>query len=700
MVGIYRNLFDSPTTSFWCSYDTLFRNQSYGGDAVPAPLVLTTDAATFATIRDGYGGTSTDSWVSPVDTRDITLSDGRDVAERQAAAYRAAGVPEPTDFAMRNSGTGQMPEFVARTSLIRDGLRGPVLPIALGGSLLALLLVGAAGSYWADRRVREVRLLSSRGVGPAALALKAVLELALPALVGTVLGWAIARWLVRTLGPSPLLDASAPVQAAVTAAVALVAGMALLALVAGLRSRAATERPVGARRSWPAMVPWELLLLGAALACWLQLRSGDAVTIDAGIAQINLLVVAFPLLFLIGTSVLLVRLLAAALPRLGRRAGRLGPGWYLAARRVTASRVVSVVLLAAASTPIAVLVYAAGLTQTSQYTLDAKAALFNGSDVAVQSVDPLKRTAETDAIGTVVVRYLYGEVPGQTDDVSVLAIDPDTFARTAFWDRRFADESLDDLLDKLRAPTADGRVPALVIPDGPAFESDFDVRLGRSTAKLEVVAEPRLLPRPPGGGADGGGGPVPARRRGPLRRHHQRAVEPGRPGRPRRPAVTAQQARIYTLTSRDSVFQAANFLGVSWTFGYLTALAALVGLVAVGGLLLYLETRQRGRMASYALGRRMGLTRGTHLRSLLAELGVLLGLAWVIGAGLAWAAVLMVYGRLDIDPGRLPGPLLTVPTAAFAGSAAAVVVVVVLAALYAQRSADRADVAEVLRLGS
>jgi putative ABC transport system permease protein len=167
-----------------------------------------------------------------------------------------------------------------------------------------------------------------------------------------------------------------------------------------------------------------------------------------------------------------------------------------------------------------------------------------------------------------------------------------------------------------------------------------------------------------------------------------------------RAAVEAQQARIYTVTSRDTVFQAANFLGVSWTFGYLTALAALVGLVAVGGLLLYLETRQRSRMASYALGRRMGLTRGTHLRSLLAELGVLLGLAWVIGAGLAWTAVLMVYNRIDIDPSRPPTPLLTVPVLALAGSAVAVAVVVVLAALYAQRSADRADVSEVLRLGS
>jgi putative ABC transport system permease protein len=447
------------------------------------------------------------------------------------------------------------------------------------------------------------------------------------------------------------------------------------------------------------VVPWELLLLGAALLCYLRLRSGSAVTLDDGIAQINLLVVAFPLLFLVGTAVLIVRVLAAGLPRLGGGAARLGPAWYLAARRVTASRVISVVLLAAASTPIAVLVYAAGLTQTSQYTLDAKAALFNGSDVAVQSVDPLRRTPETDATGTVVVRYLYGKVSGQTDDVTVLAIDTETFARSAFWDRRFADQPLDQLLARLRAPAADGRVPAIVIPSGPALGPTFDAQLGRTTARLEAVGQVRYFP--------GRRVPVPMvvvdrSRLGPVDRFAGTTNELWSRAAPEaaQAAVRAQQARIYTLTSRDSVFQAANFLGVSWTFGYLTALAALVGLVAVGGLLLYLETRQRSRMASYALGRRMGLTRGTHLRSLLAELGVLLGLAWVIGAALAWVAVLMVYGRLDIDPGRLPGPLLTVPTAAFAGSAVAVGVVVVLAALYAQRSADRADVAEVLRLGS
>ncbi len=170
------------------------------------------------------------------------------------------------------------------------------------------------------------------------------------------------------------------------------------------------------------------------------------------------------------------------------------------------------------------LVYAAGLTQTSQDTLDAKARLFIGSDVSALSIDPLRRTPATDAVGTVVIRYLYGRTPEQNDDIQVLAIDPDTFAGTAFWDRRFADESLDELLAGLRAPLAGGRVPAVVVPDGPDFPATFDVRLGRTTARLETSARAELLPGPPAAGADGDRGPVPARRRGPVRRHDQRAV--------------------------------------------------------------------------------------------------------------------------------------------------------------------------------
>ncbi|HYT10124.1 MAG TPA: FtsX-like permease family protein, partial [Mycobacteriales bacterium] len=692
VAGIYQNLYDEPVRRYWCSYAPLFQNLGSASNS-PPELVIATDPATFESIpafRPTY------SWASPVDTAGLTLAEGRDIASRQAGAYRAAGVRQPTDFASQNSGPGQMPALVERTALIRDGLRGPVLPIALGGSLLALLLVGAAGSYWADRRRSEVRLLSARGVGPGALAAKAVLELAVPALVGTVAGWALARWLVTRLGPSPDLDASAPLQAASTAALALACGLALLGLVAGLRSRAATERPVGARRSRLGSVPWELALLAGSAGCYAALRSGRAVVIEQNVAQINLLVVAFPLLFLVGAAVLIVRLLALLLPRVSRAAGQLSPAWYLAARRVTASRVVSVLLLAAASAPIAMTVYASALTRTSQYTLDAKAKLFVGSDAAVVSLDPLRRTPQTDRAGTLVTRYLYATT-GDGTEVALLAIDPDTFAATAFWDGRFATESLPALLARLRGRASGGRVPAILVDPGPLGDR-FDVTLGKTTARVDVVAGAtwfpgRRLPKPVV--------VVDAGRLGRVDRFAGTTNELwSRDVAAARAAVLGQQARIWDVANRNSVFQAADFLGVSWTFGYLTALAALVGLVAIGGLLLYLETRQRSRTASYALGRRMGLSRGTHLRSLLAELGVLLGAAFVVGAGLAWTAVLMVYGRLDIDPSRPPTPLLTVPGAALVGAAAAAVAVTVLASLYAQRSADRADVAEVLRLGS
>jgi putative ABC transport system permease protein len=361
-----------------------------------------------------------------------------------------------------------------------------------------------------------------------------------------------------------------------------------------------------------------------------------------------------------------------------------------------------VTLLAAASTPIAMLVYAAGLTQTSQHTLDAKAKLLVGSNVSVGSTDPLRRTVETDRVGTVVTRYLYGKIGGEYGgtfggtDVAVLAIDPDTFGRTAYWDDRFADRPLADLLDRLRRPTADGRTPAIVA--GGRLDPRFDVALGTTTARIEVVGTARLFP--------GRRLPVPmvivsASRLGQVDQHAGWLSElwTTGPADAARAALDRQHARVFDVRQQDSVFQAANFLGISWTFGYLSALAALVGLVAVGGLLLYLETRQRSRVASYALGRRMGLTRATHLRSLLAELGTLLLTAFTIGTTLAWIAVLMIYHRLDVDPARPPAPLLTAPTTAIAGAAAAVVLVAGLATLYAQRAADRTDVATVLRLG-
>jgi putative ABC transport system permease protein len=239
----------------------------------------------------------------------------------------------------------------------------------------------------------------------------------------------------------------------------------------------------------------------------------------------------------------------------------------------------------------------------------------------------------------------------------------------------------------------DGRLPAVAtdLPTGPA-----DLRLGRSTVLVDVVATARVLPgrrttdpvvllsqpRFPGGvqGAD-------------------RVSELWTNG-PQGPAVDALESaggRVpLTFTDAD-VFTAANFLGISWTFGYLSALAVFVGVIAVGGLLLYLEARSRTRVSGYVMARRLGLSRAAHLRSLAVELGLVAVAGLVLGAVLAAAAVAVVYRRLDVDLLRPPTPLLDVPWGAVALTAAATVLVALLAALYAQRAADRADPATVLR---
>jgi putative ABC transport system permease protein len=169
---------------------------------------------------------------------------------------------------------------------------------------------------------------------------------------------------------------------------------------------------------------------------------------------------------------------------------------------------------------------------------------------------------------------------------------------------------------------------------------------------------------------------------------------------PRAQAVevaTAAGATGPRVVEPDDVFKSANFLGITWTFGYLSALAVFVGVIAVGGLLLYLEARSRTRVSGYVMARRLGLSKAAHLRSLVVELGGVAVAGLVLGACLASVAVSVVYRRLDVDLVRPPTPLLDVPWLAVAATAVVALAVAVLASFYAQRAADRADPASVLR---
>jgi putative ABC transport system permease protein len=698
--GIYTDLFETDPGPYWCDYADLYLNLG-SADVPPPALALATDEETFALLAAAAGQAQVREQV-PVDAGSLTATRARSLTAAQERAALASPPPAGGVELRGGDWNNRLPDAVGRAELIERGLRGPVVPVAVAGGLLALVLVAAAGSFWADRRAAEVRLLAARGVGPVPLAGKAALELGLPALAGAALGWAASRLLTAGLGPADDLDPAATTAAVQAGVAAFVVGLAAAAAVAGLRARGTAERPLGAAPRWPARVPWELALLVAAGWCWVLLRSRDAVVSDGGVAQVNGLLVAFPLLAVAGAAVLLARLLTALLPRLRRWAGRRSPAVFLAVNRLAAARLATATLLAAVILPVAVLGYTATLTASSQTTLDAKVGVQIGATRAVVSVSRFTVTQEIDEAGTLVVRYdgSAAAAPGDgsslgRQDVQVLAVDPADFAGTAFWDASFADSSLTELMATLTGPDVDGRIPVVAagLPAG-----DPDLRLGSLDVPAEVVAEARVLP---GRRTADPVVLVAADRLPEVERTAgaERVAEVwtnGELGPAVSALVDAGGARSRELEPSD-VQQTANFLGITWTFGYLSALAVFVGVIAVGGLLLHLEGRSRTRVSGYVMARRLGLSRGTHLRSLLVELGGVAVAGVVLGAVLAAVAVALVYRRLDVDLLRPPTPLLDVPWGAVAGTALGTAVVTALAALYAQRAADRADPATVLR---
>src|SRR3954471_5318811 len=224
VAGVYTDLYDTVPGAYWCDYGDLYLNLASANTA-PPPLVLASDQATFfqlASAAQFFGVTE----AVPTARTGLSVTEGRSLipeaqrvatakpvgaADAGTATVQTFGSLELTEpITLVGAGIDQrLPEAVARASLIERGLRGPVIPVAVAGGLLALVLVASAGSFWADRRENEVRLLAARGVGPVPLAGKAALELGLPALAGAAVGWAASRLLTAAIGPADDLDPSA-----------------------------------------------------------------------------------------------------------------------------------------------------------------------------------------------------------------------------------------------------------------------------------------------------------------------------------------------------------------------------------------------------------------------------------------------------------------------------------------------------------
>jgi ABC-type antimicrobial peptide transport system permease subunit len=278
-----------------------------------------------------------------------------------------------------------------------------------------------------------------------------------------------------------------------------------------------------------------------------------------------------------------------------------------------------------------------------------------------------------------------------------MGIDRRTFPSTVFWDGSFAQDSLADLMRSL-APGPPGSAVPVVVTGGPNLPAETTITFpgsGIEPIPIKVVAKVLAFP------GMRAGSPLVVMDGETLRSLSNIGLDvvwANAPG----PQVLAAMRRDGLAVARsvttDDVKSTSQFLSLAWTFGFLQALGILTGLVALGGAVMYLEARQRSREVSYALSRRMGLRRGAHRRSIAIELGAILVISFLIGGGLSWIAARLVYRKLDPIPSIPPPPLFRLPLLLFAVSSGVVLLASWIGARRVQRAADRAHVAEVMRL--
>jgi len=698
VAGIYRDLGTQPRTRFWCGQDHLIYPLSAFANFTPPSLVIA-DQSTFVSVsRSLKERGALFAWNLPVQTRGLSVPQTERMADavdrkRQLLQERMFG------FGSTSHIDTEAQFIVSEATATVASLRNPVWTISLAGRLVALLVIAGSGVYWVHRRRTEPALLSARGTGPWAIGIKALLEALPVAAAASVMGWAAGIWLIKSLGPSELLDGGAQAAALRQVAWTAAVGVALLAVVAGMAARRDTEPTESRGRRSLAGTPWEIAVLALAAASLYEfLTRAPSPTIDpSSPPKVDALVLLFPILFVAGAAGLAARGLRMLLPRL-RTTGRAWPASaYLASRRLAVAPRIVLALLTASALSIGILSYAGALTSSIAATSDAKARVFTGSDLDVALGSDIPVPSSIAPRTTKVTQVDRAFFLSDELSVEVLGVDPSTFSRAAFWDPSFADRSLGELLKEIAPPASPEAALPVIAAGQPVGRSEGTLTFQFGQTKLpvriveQVRAFPSMSPSEPLLVADG---------RTLAQRGVHGVVNLWVKGDPA-PALTALErsdAQIISSVTAGEVKAQRSFVSLSWAFGFLQALGIMAGVIVLGGILLYLEARQRGRAISYALASRMGLSRRSHTASVALELGALLALGCVVGIGLAWIAARIVYGRLDPLPQLPPAPLFRLPVALFGLTALAVLAAAWVGAWRVQREAERARVSEVMRI--
>jgi putative ABC transport system permease protein len=714
VAGIYQDLTAGEQLDpFWSPLSGALSVQQI--DQPPAPLLLA-EPPRLAELGRRLGAAARLEWNYYLPPGRLTVPAVESLVPQIERVRLDVSDPVSLLAARQANASSPLATAVASAHATELALTGPVETISVTGRILALALLAAAGLYGVKRRRGEVLLLTAQGVGGARLAGRAMVEAALPLLAGGALGWLLAVGLTGVLTPTGAPQPQALAAASREVAVALAVGLLLLAAVTWASVQAEErERSRTAFRQLLAKPLWEavVLVLAAAALYELQTRGSQPVQAGGQPATVDRFLVLFPLLLIAGLAGLAARgagrLLAGGTRPL-RAGARPRPAAFLAVRRLAAAPRLVLLLVTGSALAIGVLGYAGILVASTRGAALDKARVLVGSDTSVSTEVAAEGLDGSGLAATRVQRLSDAALAPDEVPVDLLAVDPATFAAAVHWDASWADRPLGVLLDRLDAGAAGmGRLPALLA--GPAAPGSNAVEIGSARLPLTVVGHTAAFPGMSRADrsllvvstaslerAARGASTVAIDAEGEVRARTEHEVwareDPAAVLAVLRGAGTVPGA----VRTAGTVMRTPAFLTVSWTFSMLQALGILAGLVALIGLVLYVQARQRGRLVAYALARRMGLTRGAHLRSVALELAAMLLFSFALGTVLAVVTSSLVYRRLDPMPDIPPALQLRLPAAVLGLTLAGVGLAALAGALLVQRGADRANVAEVMRL--
>lgn len=540
-------------------------------------------------------------------------------------------------------------------------LEQPIATTSIAGIILGLLISAAGGGFVARRRRRELRLLRSDGDAGWRFALRSIAEYALPGAVGLGAGIGLGWAVIRLAGPTRRADLADIDMAAATmwGAVGVVCASIATAIIAG---SALDSTPPGRET---AVSRWILPVAALAVAAWVQVGG------EGGRGSVDLMVVLFPIVGLVGGVGLAVSALRIALARGRRSGGRASTALFLAWRRLTAAPVGVVGLAIVVGSAFGLVVFPTLLVASLDDAALAKARAVVGGSTSVQLLDRLDELpAESTIVRTETTRLSVA-----ARRVSVIAVDATTYATAVEWDPHFGSSPTEvlDALEEAASELPDDAIPVLLIgsrsiPNRGAFGTtsvvDYAV-VGALDAAPLASGEPTILLR-----ADRFDEIALDRHlrlrpsevteeawieqfRSPLEQYRANLVTTMALG-----DVTlmldAQEVRYRDEQSLREELGTLDNQSVRWSFSYFRILAAIAAVAAVAGLVLHLEEQRARRELADALTRRMGLSSRVRLRASLVETGGLVGVALLIGTAVAVALSTRIFDRFEPSPASIP----------------------------------------------